>query len=146
MSIFLILTLAVALLFVGLKALRLHFEQKEHEVQLNIMLRNGEYRAHHSLNGQLSRVIGIHRLLEQKGSVLPEKWQKAFATLYSEQAIHFRDDSKLSMQLEALGFSIQEVGHLIRWSAKYPEHMVILLLSLLSGVPEEQAWGVAHDI
>lgn len=146
MSVILILALVIALLFVGLKALRLHYEQKEHEVQLNSMLRSGEYRAHHSLNSQMSRVIRIHHLLEKEGSALPEKWQKTFAALYSEQAIHFRDDSKLSTQLEALGFSTQEVGHLIRWSAKYPEHMVILLLSLLSGLPEEQAWGVAHDI
>jgi len=145
-TLLLILALVAALLYVGLKALRLHYEQKEHEVQLNVMLRSGEMRAHHSLHTQLSRVISIHHLLEQNGSVLPEKWQKAFAALYSEEAVHFRNGAKLSEQLETLGFSTQQVGWLIRWSAQYPEHMVILLLSLLSGLPEEQAWGVAHDI
>lgn len=145
-TLLLILALVVALLYVGLKALRLHYEQKEHEVQLKVMQRSGALHAHQSLNGQLSRVIRIHHLLEQEGSVLSEKWQKAFSALYSEEAVHFRNGEQLSKQLDALGFTTHQVGWLIRWTAQYPEHMVILLLALLSGLPEEQAWGVALDV
>lgn len=107
-------------------------------------LRQGRREALSSLSLELSYSVSVLGLLQgPAAAAVPQHLRKAFELLLQVEPYSLTQDQELA-QLQDLGLSLKRALLLIRWRDSRPETLVALLLAVLSGMPEDQAWRIAH--
>jgi hypothetical protein len=124
-----------------MRFLRKFFQSRESE--LDSARQEGVKEAHRQLLSELGYIIGTRRLLRHHRNTVPQNWVAAFELLLPGTDGRVLPEHSIKQELIKIGFNEQDAQALLNQRNR-PEALVVQMVAVMSGMPEEKTWGLVR--